>query len=48
MVNGKHEKNAQTLLNNIHRLLGFHVSQPFKVDRVMQGVFSINIKRVGL
>jgi hypothetical protein len=48
MVNGKHEKSAQTVPNNIHRLHGFHVSLSFKVDGVMQGVFGINIKRVGL
>jgi hypothetical protein len=49
MVNGKYEQIAlQTVPNNIHRLHGFHVSLSFTVDVVMQGVFSINIKRVGL
>jgi hypothetical protein len=48
MVNGK--KSAPTVPNNIHRLYGLHVSLSlsFKVDGVMQGVFSINIKKVGL
>jgi hypothetical protein len=44
MVNGKHEKSAQTVPNNIHRPHGFHVSLSFKNDGVMQGVLSINIE----